>query len=113
VLGIQHHLGMFTISLIMIAANVGALPAGVAFGALSDRIGSTRAILAAVLLTLTVLPAWVGAASALHLGATATLLLFCVQGAWGVVPIYLNELSLPPTPRSGCGSQAGWMATMA
>jgi len=46
VLGIQHHLGMCTIPLIMIAANVGALPAGVAFGALSDRIGPTRAILA-------------------------------------------------------------------
>lgn len=96
VLGIQHHLGTGTISLIMIAANVGALLGGVAFGALSDRIGRPRALLAAVLLTLLVLPAWVGAATPLRLGATAMLLLFCVQGAWGVVPVYLNELSPPP-----------------
>ncbi|NKE43900.1 MFS transporter [Roseomonas frigidaquae] len=96
VLGIQHHLGTSTISLIMIAANLGALLGGVAFGVLSDRIGRPRSILVAVALALIVLPAWVGAATPLGLGVTAALLLFCVQGAWGVVPIYLNELSPPP-----------------
>jgi SHS family lactate transporter-like MFS transporter len=51
---------------------------------------------AARLSTLIVLPASVGAATPLGLGVTATLLLFGVQRAWGVVPIYLNELSPPP-----------------
>jgi SHS family lactate transporter-like MFS transporter len=109
VLGTQHHLGTSTISLIMVAANVGALLGGVVFGALSDRIGRPQAMLAAVVLALVVLPAWVGAATPLLFGGTAALLLFCIQGAWGVVPVYLNELSPPPVRATfpGLAYQAG------
>lgn len=92
-LGAQHGLGTDTISLIMIVTNVGGLLGGIAFGALSQHIGRTMTIMLAIALALPVLPFWMFASTPLMLGLTAFTLLACVQGAWGVVPVYLNELS--------------------
>lgn len=93
----------------MIAANLGALCGGLAFGALSDRIGRPLAMGLAVALALPALPLWATAGTPAALGLTAALLLFFVQGAWGIVPVYLNELS-PPAVRAtfpGFAYQAG------
>lgn len=92
-LGAQRGLGTDTISLIMIAANIGGLLGGLAFGALSQRIGRKWAIMLAVALAVPVLPFWSFAATPVMLGITAFMLMVFVQGAWGVVPVYLNELS--------------------
>jgi SHS family lactate transporter-like MFS transporter len=92
-LGVQHGLGTDTISLIMIVANVGGLIGGVGFGALSQRIGRSRTIILTAALVLPLLPFWAFANTPLMLGVTAFALMVCVQGAWGVVPAYLNELS--------------------
>jgi len=92
-LGVQHHLSTDAISSIMIVANIGALTGGIAFGALSRRIGRKRTIALAVCLALPVLPFWATAATPVTLALSAFLLQVCVQGAWGVIPVYFNELS--------------------
>jgi len=92
-LGAQHRLGADTISLIMIVANIGGLVGGIGFGALAQDMGRSRTVMLAVALAMFVLPFWAFAATPLTLGVTAFALMVCVQGAWGVVPVYLNELS--------------------
>ncbi len=97
-LGAQHKMAPNTISVITIIANVGAMIGGIGFGTLSQRIGRKWAIVIAALLALPVLPLWAFSSSAVMLGLGGFLMQICVQGAWGVVPVYLNELS-PATIR--------------
>jgi SHS family lactate transporter-like MFS transporter len=92
-LGAQHKLPGYTISVISIIANIGAMVGGLAFGTLSQRIGRKWAIVIAALLALPVLPLWAFSSTPFLLGLGAFLMQICVQGAWGVVPVYLNELS--------------------
>jgi SHS family lactate transporter-like MFS transporter len=92
-LGAQHKLAPGTISVITIIANVGAMIGGIGFGALSQRIGRKWAIVIAALLALPVLRLWAFSRTPVLLGLGAFLMQICVQGAWGVVPVYLNELS--------------------
>jgi SHS family lactate transporter-like MFS transporter len=73
--------------------NLGALLGGMGFGALSERIGRRRAIAGAALLALPVIPLWTAAPSVPLLALGAFLMQFMVQGAWGIVPAHLNELS--------------------
>lgn len=75
--------------------NAGAIVGGLAFGTLSERIGRRRAIALASVLALPAIPLWAFAATPLALGAGAFLIQVAVQGAWGVVPVHLNELSPP------------------
>jgi SHS family lactate transporter-like MFS transporter len=92
-LGEQHKMTPGTISLISIIANVGAMIGGLVFGALSQRIGRKWAIVIASLLALPVINLWASSSTPVMLGLGAFLMQICVQGAWGVVPVYLNELS--------------------
>jgi len=89
----QHRLDTHTVSTIAIVANVGAILGGVFFGRLSQRIGRRRAIGCATLLALPVIPLWAFSARVAMLGLGAFLMQIAVQGAWGVVPVHLNELS--------------------
>jgi len=95
----QHHLPPHAVSVIAVVYNIGAMLGGIFFGSLSERIGRRRAIVLASLLALPVLPLWVLAGSPFWLAAGAFLMQFMVQGAWGVVPAHLNELS-PPEARA-------------
>ena len=92
-LGAQHKLSTGMISAISIVANVGAMLGGIGFATLSQRIGRKWSIVIAALLALPVLPLWAFSSTPLMLGLGAFLMQICVQGAWGVVPVYLNELS--------------------
>ncbi len=92
-LGAQHHLAPGTISLITVIGNVGAMLGGIFFGSLSQRIGRKWAIVIAAVLALPVLRLWAFSTTPVMLGLGAFLMQVCVQGAWGVVPVYLNELS--------------------
>jgi len=92
-LGAQHGLGTTTISLVMIVANVGGLIGGLIFGALSERLGRKSTLVLAISLVISVLPFWVLASTPITLGLTAFVMMLCLQGAWGIVPVYLNELS--------------------
>ena len=78
--------------------NVGAIVGGLGFGTLSERLGRRRTIALASLLALPAIPFWAFGATPLVLGAGAFLIQVAVQGAWGVVPVHLNELS-PPLAR--------------
>jgi MFS transporter, SHS family, lactate transporter len=82
-----------TVGAIAIVYNVGAICGGVLFGALSERIGRRVAILVASLLVLPIIPLWAYGSGAVTLAVGAFLIQFMVQGAWGVVPVHLNELS--------------------
>jgi MFS transporter, SHS family, lactate transporter len=87
-----------TTALIVIIYNVGALLGGILFGAWSERIGRRRAILIAALLAIPVIPLWAYSHTVPMLALGGFLMQFMVQGAWGVVPAHLNELS-PPSVR--------------
>jgi MFS transporter, SHS family, lactate transporter len=92
-LQLQRHFSQHTVGLIAIVYNIGAILGGLLFGALSQRIGRRRAILVAALLTLPLIPVWAYGGGPLTLAIGAFLMQFAVQGAWGVVPAHLNELS--------------------
>ena len=94
-LGGQHHLSHAAISTIAIIYNLGAILGGLGFGALSQVIGRRAAIVGAALLSLPVLPLWAFSSDPIWLGLGAFLMQICVQGAWGVIPAHLNELSPP------------------
>jgi SHS family lactate transporter-like MFS transporter len=87
-----------TVSMIAIVYNIGALLGGILFGTLSERIGRRRAIVIAAMLAIPVIPLWAYSRTAPLLALGGFLMQFMVQGAWGVIPAHLNELS-PPAVR--------------
>src|SRR4051795_13656868 len=72
---------------------VGAIIGGVTFGLWSDRIGRRRAMVCAFGLAILTIPLWAFSRHVALLVAGAFALQFMVQGAWGVVPAHINELS--------------------
>ncbi len=82
-----------TVAVIAVIYNVGALIGGLVFGWLSDRIGRRQAMAAAALIGLMVVPLWIYPRSIVMLTAGAFLMQLMVQGAWGVIPAHLAELS--------------------
>ena len=92
-LRVQRHFDPHVTSAIAITFNIGAIIGGVTFGYISERIGRLRAIMIASLIALPAIPFWAYGSTPLILAFGAFLMQFAVQGAWGVVPVYLNELS--------------------
>jgi SHS family lactate transporter-like MFS transporter len=80
-------------SLISVVAGIGALFGGTAIGYYSDLKGRRRAIITGLLLAVAVIPLWALAPTTTLLVAGAFLMQFMVQGAWGVIPAHLSELS--------------------
>jgi SHS family lactate transporter-like MFS transporter len=78
---------------IVLVYNAGAMLGGIVFGLLSQRIGRRWAIGLACVLSLCVVYFWSHGTTPVALGVSAFLMQFAVQGAWGVVPVHLNELS--------------------
>jgi SHS family lactate transporter-like MFS transporter len=78
---------------ITMLSMIGAVLGGLAFGHYSDRSGRRRAIISASLAGLIVLPLWIAGFSPLAMIAGVFLMQFFVQGAWGVIPAHINELS--------------------
>jgi MFS transporter, SHS family, lactate transporter len=97
-LRVQHGFSPGVVTTLTIVLNLGAIVGGLTFGALSEKIGRRKAIVLAALLTLPIIPLWAFSATPLMLGLGAFLIQVAVQGAWGVVPAHLNELS-PPEAR--------------
>ncbi len=75
--------------------NIGAVLGGIFLGAVSERIGRRRAILYAAIAAMVILPFWGFAGSIGSIAVGAFLMQCAVQGAWGVIPAYLNEISPP------------------
>ena len=72
---------------------VGALAGGLLFGLMSDRFGRRRSMIAALVGALAVIPLWAFSPSLVLLMVGGFLMQFMVQGAWGVIPAHLSELS--------------------
>ena len=94
----DHHFTPQTVGLIAIIANVGAILGGILFGNWSEKIGRRKAIVIAALLAIPVIPLWAYSHTVPMLALGGFLMQFMIQGAWGVVPAHLNELS-PPAVR--------------
>ena len=92
-LEVQRKLDSHTVGIIAIVYNIGAIVGGLSFGLLSNKIGRKNAIILAALLVLPMLPLWTMATTPIGLAVGAFLIQFFVQGAWGVVPAHLNEIS--------------------
>jgi len=80
-------------SAITAVSMVGAITGGILFGLLSDRWGRRRSMILAFVLAILAIPLWAFAPSLLLLVAGAFLMQFMVQGAWGVIPAHITELS--------------------
>jgi MFS transporter, SHS family, lactate transporter len=72
---------------------IGAVLGGLVFGSYSDRRGRRRAMVSACTCALLVLPFWIAGFSPLTTIAGVFMMQFFVQGAWGVIPAHINELS--------------------
>ena len=88
-----HHIAGSHVAEIAILYNVGAVLGAIVFGEVSERIGRRRALHASLALALVVVPIWAFGNSALVLALGAFVMQAGVQGAWGVIPAHLNELS--------------------
>ncbi|MFD1260265.1 MFS transporter [Entomomonas asaccharolytica] len=95
----QHGFEPHVVSIIAICYNIASILGGILFGSLSAKIGRRKAIIIAALLSLPAIPLWAFATSSIMLGIGAFFMQFMVQGAWGVVPVYLNEL-MPENTRA-------------
>jgi SHS family lactate transporter-like MFS transporter len=87
------------LSVIAIVGNVGAVLGGIWFGGYSERVGRRRAIVTAALLSIPMIPLWAWSHTAVLLAVGGFAMQFMVQGAWGVIPVHLNEMS-PPALRA-------------
>jgi MFS transporter, SHS family, lactate transporter len=73
--------------------NVGAIAGAILFGFLSQAAGRRKGMLAALALSLVMIPLWAFGGSLTMLVIGAFVMQMGVQGAWGVIPVHLNELS--------------------
>jgi SHS family lactate transporter-like MFS transporter len=112
-LTVQAKLSPETVGLIGVLYGVGSIAGGIVFGMLSERWGRKRAIVSAALFSIPVIPLYAYGHSAVALGVGAVLMQFMVQGAWGVVPAYLTELSPGPVRATapGLAYQLGGLIT--
>jgi MFS transporter, SHS family, lactate transporter len=97
-LEVEHGLSPHAVGTIAAIYNIGAIIGGIVCGTLSERFGRRRIIVICSLLSLPIIPLWAFAGGAPMLALGAFLMQFAVQGAWGVIPAHLNELS-PDTAR--------------
>lgn len=74
-------------------ANIGAIIGGIIFGHFSDRIGRRRSIVTALVLAIVAIPLWAYAPTVGLLMTGGFMMQFMVQGAWGVIPVHINELA--------------------
>jgi SHS family lactate transporter-like MFS transporter len=91
----NHKFAPQIVGLITIIANIGALLGGIFFGAWSEKIGRRKAVVIATLLSIPLIPLWAYSHTVPTLALGGFLMQFMVQGAWGVIPAHLNELSPP------------------
>jgi SHS family lactate transporter-like MFS transporter len=91
--------GMKALYGIPIVYNIGAIVGALFFGQLSQKLGRRNAIMLALCIALLAIPAWAFGASLAMLAAGSYLMQTGVQGAFGVIPAHLNELS-PDAVRS-------------
>ncbi|WP_263380040.1 MFS transporter [Granulicella paludicola] len=99
---LKHDIGFSktTATWVNTAGGFGAIFGGICFGTISEKFGRRKAIVCAALLAIPMIPLWAGLhgfpRTAVILAVGGFLMQFMVQGAWGVIPVHLNELSPAP-----------------
>src|SRR6516164_3296907 len=91
-----HGIAPNTVAYVTMFYNIGAITGAVLFGLLSERIGRRYSMLAALALSLLIMPAWAFGTTLVVLALGAFIMQMGVQGAWGIIPVHLNELSPAP-----------------
>jgi SHS family lactate transporter-like MFS transporter len=89
----EWHMGPHAKAIINAISMVGAIIGGIVVGLLSDRIGRRRAMILSFILAILLIPLWAYAPNVGLLALGAFLIQFMVQGAWGVIPAHITELS--------------------
>ncbi len=88
-----HGIAPNTVAYVTMFYNVGAVVGAVVFGLLSERIGRRYSMLTALAVALVIMPVWAFGSTLMILAAGAFIMQMGVQGAWGIIPVHLNELS--------------------
>jgi SHS family lactate transporter-like MFS transporter len=83
-------------AVITMISMVGAILGGLFFGYLSDFYGRKKMMAIAVVLALLLIPLWLLAGGSVLIALGAFGMQFMVQGAWGIIPAHINELSPGP-----------------
>jgi SHS family lactate transporter-like MFS transporter len=81
------------VATIAVIYNIGALLGGIGFGLFSDRLGRRWAMILAFLLAIMAIPLWAYSPDTVWLVLGAFVMQFMVQGAWGIIPAHITELS--------------------
>jgi MFS transporter, SHS family, lactate transporter len=89
----QRHYDSHMTAIITMISMVGAILGGLCFGYLSDLWGRKKMMGAAIVLAIVLIPLWLHAGSLWIIIAGAFGMQFMVQGAWGIIPAHINELS--------------------
>ncbi len=89
----QHGFDPRMIFWINTVGQLGAIAGGLTFGHISEKIGRVNAITLASVIALPIVPLWAYSSTPVLLALGAFIMQVAVQGAWGVVPAHLNELS--------------------
>jgi SHS family lactate transporter-like MFS transporter len=92
-LKIERRVGDDMVSYGAIIYNIGAIIGGVVMGRYSDRVGRRRSIVTSLVFAVVTIPVWAYAPTIPMLVMGAFVMQFMVQGAWGVIPAHINELS--------------------
>jgi MFS transporter, SHS family, lactate transporter len=92
-LGTVHKLAPAMQSYMAINYNIGAIVGAVIFGQLSERLGRRLTMISSMSLALCVIPLWAFGGSLAVLAIGSFLMQAGVQGAWGIIPVHLSELS--------------------
>jgi SHS family lactate transporter-like MFS transporter len=89
----QHGFSPGTTALISIVAAVGAIIGSITFGTLSQHFGRRSTVMVCAALALCAVPLWAFSPTIALLATGAFIMQLAVQGAWGIIPAHLNELS--------------------
>jgi SHS family lactate transporter-like MFS transporter len=89
----QHHFDPAHVGLVNVIAALGAILGGIFFGWISQRFGRRNSILVCAVLGLFAIPLWAFSQTIALLALGGFAMQFMVQGAWGIIPAHLNEIS--------------------
>ncbi len=89
----QRHYSPHKTAVITMISMIGAILGGLLFGHLSDLYGRKKMMATAVILAIVLIPLWLLAGGSILIAAGAFGMQFMVQGAWGIIPAHINELS--------------------
>ncbi len=88
-----HHIAGKTVSLVVIGMTIGAIIGAIIFGQLSQKIGRRYSMMSAMAVSLIIIPFWAFGGSLAVLAVAAFVMQIGVQGAWGIIPVHLNEMA--------------------